>query len=108
MKNESFIWNKLIECQNQILKEFNTRGTEITEPGMDHFNQPENGWMNRVWHTNHCRRCHIDVVDARDTKALWMMHVCVFPNLDNNGPIYGFYVIAGKNKMTGDFHDFSA
>ena len=108
MKNESFIWNKLIECQNQILKEFNTRGTEITEPGMDHFNQPENGWMNRVWHTNHCRRCHIDVVDARDTKALWMMHVCVFPNLDNNGPIYGFDVIAGKNKMTGAFHDFSA
>ena len=69
MKNESFIWNKLIECQNQILKEFNTRGTEITEPGMDHFNQPENGWMNRVWHTNHCRRCHIDVVDARFEKG---------------------------------------
>ncbi len=36
MKNESFIWNKLIECQNQILKEFNTRGTEITEPGTLH------------------------------------------------------------------------
>ena len=35
------------------------------------------------------------------------MHVCIFPNLDNNGPIYGFDVIAGKNKMTGAFHDFS-
>jgi len=28
--------------------------------------------------------------------------------LNNNGPIYGFDVIAGKNKMTGAFHDFSA
>jgi phycocyanobilin:ferredoxin oxidoreductase len=37
-----------------------------------------------------------------------MMHVCIFPTLDNPAPIYGFDVIAGKNKMTGAFHDFSA
>ena len=36
------------------------------------------------------------------------MHVCIFPTLDNPAPIYGFDVIAGKNKMTGAFHDFSA
>jgi hypothetical protein len=36
------------------------------------------------------------------------MHVCIFPILTNDGPIYGFDVIAGKNKMTGAFHDFSA
>jgi phycocyanobilin:ferredoxin oxidoreductase len=36
-----------------------------------------------------------------------MMHVCVFPILTNPSPIYGFDVIAGKNKMTGAFHDFS-
>jgi phycocyanobilin:ferredoxin oxidoreductase len=36
-----------------------------------------------------------------------MMHVCVFPELNNNAPIYGFDVIAGKTKMTGAFHDFS-
>ena len=35
------------------------------------------------------------------------MHVCCFPNLHNDGPIYGFDVIAGKNKITGAFHDFS-
>ena len=53
------------------------------------------------------RRAHIDVVDARESKGLWMMHVCCFPNLYNDAPIYGFDVIAGKNKMTGAFHDFS-
>ena len=51
---------------------------------------------------------HIDVVGARESKGLWMMHVCIFPTLDNPAPIYGFDVIAGKNKMTGAFHDFSA
>jgi phycocyanobilin:ferredoxin oxidoreductase len=33
--------------------------------------------------------------------------VCCFPQLQNDAPIYGFDVIAGKNKMTGAFHDFS-
>ena len=88
-------------------KEFDSRGEEIQEEGMAQFNQPDNGWINRVWQTEDCRRCHIDVVDARESKGLWMMHVCIFPNLDNNGPIYGFDVIAGKNKITGAFHDFS-
>ena len=74
---------------------------------MEKFNQPNSGWINRVWANNYVRRAHIDVVDARDTKGLWMMHVCVFPALTNGGPIYGFDVIAGKNKITGAFHDFS-
>jgi hypothetical protein len=103
----SYIWDTLIDCKEQIIKEFDARGTEIQEEGMSQFNQPDNGWINRVWKTEDCRRCHIDVVDARESKGLWMMHVCIFPNLDNNGPIYGFDVIAGKNKMTGAFHDFS-
>ena len=104
----SAIWNALIDCQNQIIDIFNKQATEVQETGLDYFNQPENGWINRVWANESVRRAHIDVVDARDSKGLWMMHVCVFPTLDNGGPIYGFDVIAGKNKMTGAFHDFSA
>ena len=102
----SIIWNKLIDCQNEIIKIFDTNATEYDEPGLAHFNSDT--WVNRVWANDHVRRAHIDVVDARDTKGLWMMHVCVFPVLNNDGPIYGFDVIAGKNKMTGAFHDFSA
>jgi phycocyanobilin:ferredoxin oxidoreductase len=37
-----------------------------------------------------------------------MMHVTVMPQLSNDAPIFGFDVIAGKNKMTGAFLDFSA
>jgi len=104
----SVIWDKLIECQNEILNIFDEKATEIEEKGLNKFNQPENGWINRVWANDHVRRAHIDVVDARDSHGLWMMHVCCFPVLSNDGPIYGFDVIAGKNKMTGAFHDFSA
>jgi phycocyanobilin:ferredoxin oxidoreductase len=47
------------------------------------------------------------VVDARTTKGLWMMHCCIFPHTHNPAPIFGLDVIAGKNKITGCFHDFS-
>ena len=101
----SIIWNKLIECHHDIIKIFDERATEYDEPGLAHFNSDT--WVNRVWRNDHVRRAHIDVVDARESKGLWMMHVCVFPVTNNDGPIYGFDVIAGKNKMTGAFHDFS-
>jgi phycocyanobilin:ferredoxin oxidoreductase len=101
----SIIWNKLIECQHEIIKIFDDSATEYDEAGLAHFNSDT--WVNRVWRNDHVRRAHIDVVDARESKGLWMMHVCVFPVTNNDGPIYGFDVIAGKNKMTGAFHDFS-
>ena len=103
----SVIWDRLIQCKDEIIKVFDEQATEINEAGLDYFNRPDSGWINRVWANDNIRRAHIDVVDARDTKGLWMMHVCIFPTLDNPAPIYGFDVIAGKNKMTGAFHDFS-
>ena len=104
----SIIWDRLIECQDEIINIFNEKAKEVQEDGLDYFNRPDSGWINRVWANDSVRRAHIDVVDARDTKGLWMMHVCIFPQLHNPAPIYGFDVIAGKNKMTGAFHDFSA
>ena len=102
----SVIWDRLIECKDEIINIFEERATEFDEPGLAHFNNDL--WINRVWRNDDVRRAHIDVVDARESRGLWMMHVCVFPVLNNDAPIYGFDVIAGKNKMTGAFHDFSA
>ena len=101
----SEVWNTLIKIQDRLIERFDATGTEVEEPGMDRFNQP--GWINRVWSSENYRRAHIDVVDARDSKGLWMMHCCVFPHLHNDGPIFGLDVIAGKNKITGYFHDYS-
>jgi phycocyanobilin:ferredoxin oxidoreductase len=101
----SQVWNTLIEVKELLEKRFSETGTEVFETGMDRFNQP--GWVNRVWTSSSYRRAHIDVVDARDSKGLWMMHCCVFPHTHNPAPIFGFDVVAGKNKITGCFIDYS-
>jgi len=101
----SKVWDTLIEIQHLLESSFDETGTEVFEAGMDRFNSP--GWVNRVWTSDSYRRAHVDVVDARETKGLWMMHCCIFPHLHNPAPIYGFDVIAGKNKITGCFHDYS-
>ena len=101
----SKVWDTLIEIQHLLEESFEKTGVETFEPGMDRFNQP--GWVNRVWTSDKYRRAHVDVVDARLTKGLWMMHCCIFPHTHNPAPIYGFDVIAGKNKITGCFHDYS-
>lgn len=102
----SKVWDTLIEVQHLLEESFDKTGTEVFEPGMDRFNQP--GWVNRVWRSDSYRRAHVDVVDARESKGLWMMHCCIFPHLHNPAPIFGFDVVAGKNKITGCFHDYSA
>jgi len=101
----SQVWETLISVQHLLEKKFSETGTETFEAGMDRFNQP--GWINRVWTSDSYRRAHIDVVDARETKGLWMMHCCVFPHIHNPAPIFGFDVVAGKNKITGCFIDYS-
>jgi len=102
---QSKVWDTLINIQKLFESKFYATGSIIQEPGMDRFNQP--GWVNKVWFSSQYRRAHIDVVDARETKGLWMMHCCVFPHTHNPAPIFGFDVIAGKNKITGCFIDYS-
>lgn len=99
------VWDTLIKIQQYLESQFYATGSIVNEPGMDRFNQP--GWVNKVWASNNYRRAHIDVVDARESKGLWMMHCCVFPHTHNPAPIFGFDVIAGKNKITGCFIDYS-
>ena len=101
----SQVWDTLIEVEKYFESKFYATGSVIHEPGMDRFNQP--GWINKVWASSIYRRAHIDVVDARETRGLWMMHCCIFPHLHNPAPIFGFDVIAGKNKITGCFYDYS-
>ena len=96
----SEIWDKLIACEQKIIEKCASLGEE-------QFDDPEFDWLNRVFKGEHFRRAHIDSVDARATKGLYMTHICVFPNFDNDAPIYGFDIIAGKKKVTGAFHDYS-
>ena len=96
----STVFQKLIDCSGHFLTELRRVGTEVDEDhGFD--------WPNHVFHSSKFRRAHLDVVDARESKRLYMMHLCIFPHVDDGSPIYGFDIIAGPNKVTGAFHDFS-
>ena len=64
-------------------------------------------WHNKLWRGQTFRRAHLDIVDAVDERKLYMMHLCIFPNTNDPSPIFGFDIIAGPNKVTGAFHDFS-
>jgi hypothetical protein len=99
------IWETLIKHSETLIRKFNFHLNEYYEDGMARFNNPN--WVNRTWKNDFIRRAHIDIVDARETKKLWMMHVCIFPELNNAGPIFGWDIIAGEKKVTGAFHDFS-
>lgn len=101
----SDVWHTLMEVEQYFEKRLSDTGIRVNEPGMERFNQP--GWINKVWTSDKYRRAHVDVVDARETRGLWMMHCCIFPHLHNPAPIFGFDVIAGKNKITGCFFDYS-
>ena len=101
------IWERLIKWQNETIEVLNKNLVEYNEPGMERFNDEKLGWVNRTWNNRYIRRAHLDVVDVRESKGLWMAHLCLFPMLTNGGPIYGFDIIAGEKKVTGAFHDFS-
>lgn len=94
------IWDNLIPIQlyfEEILNLTGSRSSDLSRPN----------WSTHTWKSDLYRRADINVVDARDSKNLWMMHCCIFPHTHNDAPIFGFDIFAGKNKITGCFHDFS-
>lgn len=96
----SIIFQKLNDCSESFLKILRENGTEVDEGH-------KFDWPNYVFTSSSFRRAHLDIVDARETKKLYMMHLCIFPHTNDTSPIYGFDLIAGPNKVTGAFHDFS-
>lgn len=103
----SNIWNLLLDTKDAIIDTLDQNCKRYTEEKLTRFHRPDQGWLNLTWLNQNISRAHLDVVDARDQKGIWMMHLCIFPALDNNSPIYGLDIVAGSKKMTGAFHDFS-
>ena len=61
-------------------------------------------WRNNAWAGTSYRRSH---VQEFTNPAIAVLHVTVFPNLDDPSPIYGFDVITGKNRPSGCYIDLS-
>ena len=97
------IWNPLIDLSKKIEELFD-RHFERTD--LNNINLFEN-WNDTIWSSNYVRKCHLKTIDNRNTQKLWLMHINIFPHDHLNFPILGFDIVAGPNKITGSFFDFS-
>jgi phycocyanobilin:ferredoxin oxidoreductase len=96
----STIFNLLVELSESVHNKIKEGSVEVDEGHS--FD-----WPNYVYTSDKFRRAHLDIIDARSTKKLYMMHLCIFPHYNDPSPIFGLDLIAGPNKITGAFHDFS-
>jgi hypothetical protein len=99
---QSLVFDKAIACSDEITARFIKTGTLVTTDS-----DADRGVMDLVFESNRYRRAHVSIVDARESKKLWLLHVTVFPHTNDPSPIYGFDIVAGPNKVSGAFHDFS-
>jgi hypothetical protein len=98
----SEIFNKMYELSSRLYLDIAKNSREIEGDMLKKY-----PWTNRIFRSDRFRRAHLEVLDVRDTKKMWIMHICIFPHLDDSSPIFGFDVICGANKITGVFLDFS-
>lgn len=99
------IWDKAEELASYTIGTL-LRRSNLIPYSFDH-NRYDFIWENYVFQSDKFRRAHVEVVDARNTKKIWIMHFCIFPHYDDTSPIFGFDIVAGKEKITGIFHDYS-
>ena len=98
----SIIFNTMKELASNLHLEIAVSNREIESDALKNY-----AWTNRVFRGSNFRRAHIEVLDVIESKKMWIMHICIFPHLDDSSPIFGFDVICGENKITGIFLDFS-
>jgi Ferredoxin-dependent bilin reductase len=94
------LFDKVIRCSEEI----NTKFVRSGALGTVYRNKLVN---DKEYSSLKYRRAHISIVDARETKKLYLLHVTVFPHTNDPSPIYGFDIVCGPTKVSGAFHDFS-
>ena len=98
----SDVFSKVIELGDAIVERLSHHSVEST--GINDARFP---WKDRIYHSHQFRRAHLNIVDARDTLKIWMMHFTIFPQTNDPSPIFGLDIVAGANRISGAFHDFS-
>ena len=97
---QNLLFDKVVACTEEITKRFNQTGVLGTVLRTDMLTDKE-------YTSLRYRRAHISTIDARETKKLFLLHVTIFPHLNDPSPIYGFDIVCGPTKVSGAFHDFS-
>lgn len=96
---ESSIFSQLDQFSQKVRAKFFDNYRKVEDAGYS--------WESHLFVDSRFRRAGLDILDMRDTKKFYMIHICIFPNVWDPSPIFGFDVVAGPKKVTGIFHDFS-
>ena len=97
----SVVWDKISCLADYVEQRFLDSSIQHTV----HEEYP--GWYNAIFTAEQYRRAHIEIVDFREEHKLYILHVTVFPHVNDSSPILGFDAVCGPNKITGAFYDFS-
>lgn len=100
------LWNKLNDYSDRLYNRFDECFEKFDNPKYTedmHFE----GWTDTFWKSNFVSKCHLKTIKPKDPKGLWLMHINIFPKAGIELPILGFDIVAGPNKITGSFMDFS-
>lgn len=98
------LWNQLENLSEEIYSTFDKAFVKSDI----RFDLDFPGWQDHFWESQNIRKCHLKIIDHRETRSLWLMHINIFPRETANLPILGFDIVSGPNKITGAFFDYSA
>lgn len=96
------MWDKFIDLSEELKLIFDENASR--DPDDRIWNECH---TNHFWRSSKLEMGHMSIIDMRDSKGMWMMHVNAYSIDETPMPIYGFDVVCGKNKVTGCFHDMS-
>lgn len=97
------MWDRFIELQHLFEELFANNADSF----VNHQAKYEDCHTNLFFRSNKIELGHISVIDKREDRGMWMMHVAAFSRSEYPMPIFGYDVICGKKKVTGCFHDIS-
>ena len=97
---------------NEKLKHFAKNIASMFDESFEKFENPKHtqdftGWQDDFWKSDLIEKCHLKTIDLLDTRKLWLLHLNIFPRPGWDLPILGCDIIAGPNKISGAFFDFS-
>lgn len=80
------------------------KGLIEAQPNVVSIHTDDYGWENYRYSSPEFRMAHVEIFKQ---ERFIVVHCCIFPNIHDPAPIFGFDVIAGQNKVTGVFADLS-
>jgi Ferredoxin-dependent bilin reductase len=95
----NLITDKLQPLGNEIIAKLLKYGIPIA---MQEYNNE--WWTNKTFSSWSFRKASIQILNRG---SVYVLHLSIFPHVDDTAPIFGFDIVATPNKITAAFCDFS-